>query len=136
MIFTMPPMPPAQPTAPAVTIWIHGTQPSVFTKTTGLYKADELDAASYTRLFMQALAETAPQQFPFEHCYAFKWSGKASLKERITAGNNLCNALVDVQQQYIQKYGVKPIFTIITYSHGGNVLLHFAENEQSKNLTI
>lgn len=152
MIFTMPPLPPSPYKPPMVTIWIHGTKPEelfpaplmrlaqkitpVFDCKKGFYKSSDLTETQYPFTFTHALSETSPTQFPWEHFYIFGWSGKLTAQDRKNASHELFQFIKQTTQECIKKFNCKPEFTLISHSHGGNVILHMAEIDDPDNFTI
>lgn len=140
-MFFAPP-PPEPPKAPIVTVWVHGTKPSLppflakITKnitlllsddTKGLYKITQPESFHYPSLRAQALAIADPLHFSTEHFYTFGWSGMLTLEARKIASNDLFYALKELIITYQEKYGCMPKIILISHSHGGNVILHLAE---------
>ncbi len=118
-----------------ITVWVHGTRllPSwlfsnFFYSAKGLHPAISYDKKYHLYTIAKTLDETDPQQFPFEYFYFFGWSGKLSKKEREEAGKQLKQQL-NLLLQDLSKKDIVPSLTIITHSHGGNVVLHMADCE-------
>jgi len=114
-----------------VTVWIHGTQllppwafSNFFYSMTGLHPVLEYDKKYGMYTMASMLSDADKEQFPLEHFYSFGWSGKLSCKERESVALELYAALHDLMQQYEQEHGQYPHLTIITHSHGGNVVLN------------
>lgn len=143
-MFFIPPPPPSLPViAPIVTVWVHGTKPSevvppfvkrfmhkhekiVFDCAPGLHKASDLDLTHYSFALAYILSLTENKQFPWEHFYIFGWSGKLEPQERKKASGELLTVLRLLSQQYEEKFQCKPIFVLLSHSHGGNVILGMA----------
>jgi len=140
MFVASPPPPPPKP----IIVWVHGTRGSSFTPWVamnqtlkdrvdsltrtpkGLHPFSSLDAESKTHKLLTALSEADPAQFPLESMYAFGWSGKLDGPSRKKAAERLYAALGELTATYKRQYGIAPPITIISHSHGGNVVLHMA----------
>lgn len=132
---------PAQPLR--VTIWVHGTQvqkllPSLMLalhkKTVSFFESIPSGLAHvdsnqkiYTSIIARCLADASPTLFPYEHFYHFGWSGDAQVHIRRDSGYQLYQDIKSLIARYKTQYGCEPIITIITHSHGGNVVLHMHE---------
>ena len=139
MFMQTPPPPPPKPTP--ITIFVHGTQmhalfkdvdlSSWFPPTTqapaGLHATKTLDEGHQTRECLEALAKANPAQFCLESSYVFGWSGSIELEVRKQAGKDLFDLLKSLALSYEQIHNKKPEITVITHSHGGNILMHMAE---------
>lgn len=127
-----------------VTIFVHGTHrtqhalgyipgvaPYVYHKE-GLYKTDEcLDTYCYRRL-ANSITTSASFEFPLEHFYLFCWSGVLSHTGRVAAAYQLHEALNNL----VVKYNNKCKITLITHSHGGNVVLNLVGVQGERNYVI
>eukprot|EP01087_Luapelamoeba_hula_P017499 TRINITY_DN5521_c0_g1_i1.p1 TRINITY_DN5521_c0_g1~~TRINITY_DN5521_c0_g1_i1.p1 ORF type:complete len:362 (+),score=104.99 TRINITY_DN5521_c0_g1_i1:48-1133(+) len=126
-----------------VTVWIHGTSAKEVIKMIGLptinhpfYRpfpgmihiddiVSELGETGHRFCVVaKALHGANAAKHPREHMYFFGWSGTLSEAARLQAGEELYEALV----QLIEKYNNLPEkprvkLTIMTHSHGGNVVL-------------
>jgi hypothetical protein len=123
-----------------ITIYVHGTTTrfglrflSRFCKdmafgAPGLHSFEELPPQALLRHDAQLLYQADPVRFDIKHFYTFCWSGALSFKAREKAGKELYDALVDLLEQYQQKYGKIPKVRIWTFSHGGNVALHMVSH--------
>ncbi len=120
-----------------VTVWVHGTQntynyfgygpiKNFFYRQNGLNPVKALDKKYHLRSIAGYLYEAAAEEFPLDHFYVYGWSGKLSFKERRLAAKNLLFELSSLVEAYEKKYGCAPELTVITHSHGGNVLLSLA----------
>jgi len=139
---------PALPvTQPRVTVWIHGTQPNKLfpavdfikeissfqdfipklTYIPGLASIQEAPSDLYVQAIARSLSDANPELFPYEHFYQFGWDGDATVPIRRASGYQLYQALKNLVLKYAQEYGSIPIITLISHSHGGNVLLHMHE---------
>ncbi len=123
---------------PRVTIWIHGTKALSMvgdyvhaTPYPGLIAVSELSWMYRLKRLLNTLASTHPMQCHPEHLYVFGWSGTLSFEARKSDAHNLYQALKQLNHDYQIKYGKKPIITIITHSHGGNVVLNLAKVKES-----
>lgn len=130
-----PPKPVGVPNAeaPNITVWIHGTKGfgkiSDFVHATpkpGLLPLSSVSPLYRLSALMKSLSDTDPNQFPLEQCYVYGWSGALSFEARKKEAGDLFTALKLLVAEYQTKFDVKPRLTIITHSHGGNVLLNLA----------
>jgi hypothetical protein len=124
--------PPIKP--PPITIWVHGTlifrKPSyhsIFQNKTKLVPILSLPEEHHFRTLTKTIHDNEPNQFPLEEFYIFSWSGKLHNQVRKEAAQKLYNEIVRIYNEYQQKYGCDPTVTIITHSHGGNVVLKMAK---------
>lgn len=135
-----PPPPPPKP----IIVWVHGTRGSAFMPwlemnqpmkrhvdaftctPKGLHPLYELDQESKPYTLLTALSEADSKQFPYESIYAFGWSGKLDGPSRKKAAERLYAALGELTATYKREYGIAPPLTLISHSHGGNVVLHMA----------
>lgn len=123
-----------------VTIWVHGTRGSAFlplgiTKTIkrierkaceaprGLHKASIISDFYYQKFIAKTISESDQEDFPFEHFYIFGWSGDLLHSARMNAGMQLYHEICILIKEYYILYGEKPKITILTHSHGGNVVM-------------
>jgi len=134
-----PPPPPPQPMP--ITIFVHGTQihalfkdvdirrffPANTQSPPGLNHAQDLSQEHVISKFFTALSSSHPIQFPLRGMYTFGWSGGIEVKERCTAAKQLFDLIQTLAKAYHAKHGTHPELTLITHSHGGNVVLHMAE---------
>lgn len=145
MIISLPPPPPSKP----VIVWVHGTRGSSFmpwlemnpaakeridglTRTPkGLHPLSDLNSDSRTYKMLSALSQADANQFPPNTIYAFGWSGKLDGPARKKAAKQLYAALSSLSADYTQHYGIAPPITLISHSHGGNVILNMASLHQS-----
>ena len=139
MLMHPPPPPPPQPIP--ITIFVHGTQmyalfkdidmrsmvPAVTQTPPGLISAKSLPENHLIRTLFDALSNTNNQQFPFDGMYAFGWSGDIQVTERMSAAKMLFNLIRALTQAYEELHESVPEITLITHSHGGNVVLHLTE---------
>jgi hypothetical protein len=139
MLMHTPPPPPPKPMP--ITIFVHGTQmsalfkdidmrsivPAVMQTPAGLIAAKSLPENHMVRMLFDALSKANPQQFPFAGIYAFGWSGGIQVKERMGAAKTLFNLIRALTQEYEKLHDSVPEITLITHSHGGNVILHLTE---------
>lgn len=128
-----------QKSAPTITIWVHGTKrlPGVaplplvkkfFHCEQGLHKAETLPEDFHHRRICTTLLHADPQRFQAEHLYLFGWSGKLEVNARIEAAHKLAEDIKKLINIYKSMYQLPPRIRVITHSHGGNVVLHMAEN--------
>ena len=142
---------------PIITIWIHGTRPSIralkilhklaqkparilgikklpyFHSVPGLKHISEVDPQYRLRRHMEILTINNPDTYPREHAYIFGWSGKLSFTEREKEARNLYHALQNISIKYKNTYNTQPIIRIIAHSHGGNVALNLAKIHKQEN---
>jgi hypothetical protein len=122
---------------PYVTVWIHGTRgfkpfdeyvhaaPSKY----GLQTMASLTNKHRLKKIAHTIADADPVKFPFEHFYAFGWSGDLSFQARHEEAARLHEQLETLVKIYTKKYGHAPFIRLITHSHGGNVALNLATIE-------
>ncbi len=148
MLMHAPPPPP--PTQMPITIFVHGTQvyalfkdidmrsiiPAITQTPAGLIAAKNLPKNHLVRELFDALSKANPQHFPFDGMYAFGWSGGIQVKERMSAAKALFNLIRALTQEYEKLHGSTPEITLITHSHGGNVVLHLTECCENLPLSI
>ncbi len=148
MFMHTPPPPPPQPMP--ITIFVHGTQmyalfkdidvrpivPAVTQTPPGLIAAKSLPKNHLVRTLFDALSKADPQQFPFAGIYAFGWSGGIQVKERMSAAKMLYNLIRALTQEYEKLHASAPEITLITHSHGGNVVLHLTNYGEDIPLSI
>lgn len=124
----------------SITVFVHGVRLPHFLQRMpifhnsfycpqGLSLAKDLDR-KYTLSNVQELYKTDPEQFSSETLYLFGWQGKSSYKARYEASQRLYEALLELQK----KHPGLPI-TIISQSHGGNVVLNLARVVEERNDT-
>ncbi|HEX2978345.1 MAG TPA: hypothetical protein VHO47_04470 [Candidatus Babeliales bacterium] len=125
-------LPIAQPTAPRITVWVHGTHfwfnkmfKSMTAQEEGVYLASDLpNDYLYRKLIVNRLCKAAPCEFNHEHFYILSWTGVLSSRARINAARSLLRDLKKICAAYREKYGAQPAICLITHSHGGNVALN------------
>jgi hypothetical protein len=137
MYFTPPPPPPLYK---PITVWVHGSRTSgsyaqrfskgfhdlqhrLFHCPDGMHCALELDNSLYMRHMAQTLSNANPEMFPFSSFYLFGWSGALDPQERRQAGIALYQELKRLIA-YNKQQGINSPITLITHSHGGNVVLN------------
>lgn len=122
-----------------ITIFVHGTHTQPLTKLfkkyiygpkEGICKLTELHPRCYMRYAMEVLTIANSNQFPGDHFYTFSWSGKLSSKARYEDSKLLYNQIKSLINEYSAQ-GKIPKITIITHSHGGNVTLNLAQNQNN-----
>ena len=144
-------------TAPWITVWIHGTQPSfdkapgkrlrtalikqaheLFYSKSGLHPINTQPKTNRHHEFARLLQQVDPLRFPAVHFYTFGWSGDLNFDVRYQAGKNLYLDLVKLVEEFTHTHGVTPNIRLITHSHGGNVALNLAlaQAEYHKNLVV
>lgn len=134
-------------TTPRITVWVHGTKSTKITDdiTTarppkpGLQEIAPLSDTVKIKGLAQATSTSDPANYPFEHSYAFGWSGDLAFDARIKAATDLHKQLKELVSTYTKKYDKTPFIRLITHSHGGNVALDLAtvnEKDQDKTLFI
>lgn len=67
-----------------------------------------------------------PKRFVYDNFYTFGWNGKLSFEQRKKSAETLAKELQELVQNYYERYGIKPVIRIVTFSHGGNVALNLA----------
>lgn len=116
---------------PRVTIWVHGSSMSVgklFNKCPmGLSPIAQLPEKSHIRKISTVMCKKDPQRFQYKHFYTFGWSGKLSFEEREAQAKALYNAIKDKVNEMKKSYGFPPIVTVMTHSHGGNLVLNLSK---------
>lgn len=128
----------------SITIFVHGTLPpdavmsippvrSFFFCPPGLTKASDLDPTLHTQKLAQLLCATEGTKFQLPHFYCFGWSGKLNPDARKTASQELYIAIKNLIVEY-EKQGIKARITLITHSHGGNVVLLIQESAVKEGL--
>jgi pimeloyl-ACP methyl ester carboxylesterase len=128
---------PDYPAVPRVTVWVHGTHfwfnklsKTIRGQDEGLHSAATVpENYLYRWLIADKLSKMNPTEFPLEHFHFFCWSGQLSFEQRQKAAERLAGDLAQLQSAYLKKYGVPPHITLITHSHGGNVALNIATQE-------
>ena len=142
MFMHTPPPPPPRPMP--ITIFVHGTQFHTLVKDAdlsdlfppdtqtpaGLHTAAELSDEHKIKKMMYALSHTDGTQFPFEGIYTFGWPGNNLVSVREKAGAEFITLLKALAQEYEALHNAPATITIITHSHGGNVLLHGIQHAQ------
>lgn len=120
--------------APSVTVFVHGTilTPSwimhdFFYSIPGIQHYSLYDKKYRLYVIADRACSTSDSCFDAQHFYHFGWSGKLSFQERERAAHHLAHELQRLLHDYVQKYNKKPHITIITHSHGGNVVLSMAQ---------
>lgn len=129
-----------------VTILIHGTRLMRFfplniskklklldenmsTPKLGLHHYSEIPQENNQVRIAKNLNKVDSTLFPLDTLYIFGWSGKLDIKERRSAAKNL---ITDINNLIITpfrvNYGIDPLITIITHSHGGNVALNMVRD--------
>lgn len=140
-----------------ITVWIHGTQICLGSPATkglrsylqqaahtyfycleGLHSLKAQPGTNRHQRFAEILEQEDPTRFQADHFYTFGWSGNLSFQEREEAGAKLYHQLLELIVLYEQLYGKEPHVRIISHSHGGNVALTLAaeENKEHKHLVI
>ncbi|NBP01708.1 MAG: hypothetical protein EBU90_16540 [Proteobacteria bacterium] len=137
MLFFPPSFPPP-PTK--ITVFVHGTHrfaqlvPKAikplynrFHYEPGLRHISQAPECYCYRRFLASIAKYGNNYFPQEHCYLFGWSGTLSHEARVKAAEELHEGLMFLHKKY-QRYEL----TLITHSHGGNVVLNLAGLDHKK----
>jgi len=117
-----------------ITIFVHGThtQPltTIFKKfiygPNALTKIMSLDHHCYIHCAMKKICEHNPKKFPIDSFYSFGWSGKLSSIARKKEANKLYFEILKLVEEVKSKKLI-PKITLITHSHGGNVVLNLAK---------
>ncbi len=120
-----------------VTIWIHGTMPSLivpkFAKKSffyldhGLVPITRYNHKDQLYKIATTLTESCPERFDIDHYYTFGWSGKLCFTERKKSAQELYHNIASLKESYMTTYDDPPYIRIITHSHGGNVVLNLAK---------
>ena len=124
--------------APRITVWVHGTKlfgpvsTLVHASPAGLHHLDKVPKKHRLRSVVASLVQHAPDRFAPAHCYLFGWSGKLCFKKRKEEAATLYSYLKKLNDTYVAQYKVKPEITVITHSHGGNVVLNMAHAKSIK----
>lgn len=143
MFFNPPALPPQKPIF--VTVFVHGTDliPKTIIKPferlvrhePGMFSLTEItEKYKYTKV-LRNICRDNPDRFPRESAYLFCWSGKLSHKDRLHAAKNLNKEIKTLIAGY-KKKKQKIILTIISHSHGGNVVLNLANLKEAKNYSL
>lgn len=132
MFFSAPTLPPIQ--KPAVTVFVHGTHrlPRLVPKTMnslyqrfnykpGLHSLKNCPRQFCYARFLKRIAYSERTRFPLDHCYLFCWPGGLDNAIRLEAARELHQELTKLHKKY-KEYQL----TVITHSHGGNVVLNLA----------
>lgn len=139
MLFFPPSFPPPPPPT-KITVFVHGTHrfaqliPKAikplynrFHDSPGFKPLSQAPKNYCYRRFLESIARYGKNYFPKEHCYLFGWSGTLSHEARVQAAQELHKALVKLHEKY-QQYEL----TLISHSHGGNVVLNLAGLDYKK----
>lgn len=127
------PLAPAPPMKPAV-IFIHGTAngtrrgtpelanwfagvKAYISKKNKLVPVIKLEDGYVAKKLAMKLVEYDPERYTLENAYAFTWNGALSNEERKQAAQKLFGFITEKGITNVECY---------THSHGGNVLMHFA----------
>jgi hypothetical protein len=117
---------------PSVTVWIHGTRALkpldefAHAAPKGLHPVGSLTDIHRIKQLAKTISTADTVKFPFEHFYAFGWSGDLSFTARHEEATRLHEDLERLVAEYRKKYGHAPFIRLITHSHGGNVALNLA----------
>jgi pimeloyl-ACP methyl ester carboxylesterase len=84
--------------------------------------------SNYSKSTIEGLLHYHPN---LETLYMFGWSGSLANHERQKAATALYAGLKELASQYEQERGHKPAIHLISHSHGGNVILHMANDHDS-----
>jgi hypothetical protein len=129
--------PAAPQNQPFITVWIHGI--SLFSPNKhdiGLKPFCELTGNKGLLRVGCLLNEYAPDRFPFEHIYAYSWTGRFDYRECDRASQELYWSLKGLVDDYKATYGYEPKIRIITFSYGIQVALRLAKIEDSSKLSV
>jgi len=133
---------------PTITVWVHGTRNSQRIPLPGFKKVWKTipglhHTSAYKNMWFNNMSRVAKglnqadaKQFPLESLYIFGWSGLLNPTKRKEAANRLYDSLIDLQETIETEKGVKPLYRVITHSHGGNVALLLAEVKKDKKKKI
>ena len=138
-LFSKPPEP------PKITVFIHGTDliPKTIIKplerfvrhAPGMFSFDKVTLSYKYAKYLKNLCNYNPTLFPKEHAHIFCWSGKLSHRARVSAANTLHKELNVLALSYKKDYK-KIDLTLVTHSHGGNVVLNLAQVKEKREYTI
>lgn len=109
---------------------------SVLRTPPGLKKSHELKWYDNFVQMAKLLSRADQKNFSFKDTYFFGWSGELSVDARREAAKDLYEDLTALKAE--ERYKNSPL-TVITISHGGNVVLHLAEEvckKESSELSI
>ena len=144
-------------TRPRITVWVHGTRiDTLLPDFAFIFARKEIDFVqefqlgfcaitdvckeSYVQVAARVISDACPQLFPYEHFYQFGWGGDNNVPVRRRHGRELYYSLKELIAQYEGEYGITPMVTLISHSHGGNVVLHmveaFDDDDNGKKITI
>ena len=120
-----------------ITIFVHGTTPleypiynpsivkNFFLCPAGLKKVSDIEENLHPKKLATIISDSDPEIFPIETFYLFGWSGKLSFTERKKVAQELYKQV----RELLKKYDEETQLTFISHSHGGNILLHLAEEK-------
>jgi hypothetical protein len=137
--FSTPPEP------PKVTVFVHGTDliPKTLIKPLerfvrhkpGMYSLETVSLTYKYAKYLKNLCKYNPETFPEKHAHIFCWSGKLSHKDRIDAAQKLHTELNKICLTYKKNYKTIKL-SLITHSHGGNVVLNLASIKEKREYVI
>lgn len=93
----------------------------------GMLKITTYPTSFNGRIVADYLTQTYPSDYNINRYYYYGWNGILSFDERKKAARDLLQKLLEIRKEYQKEIGLEPSFRIITYSHGGNVLLNMAK---------
>lgn len=112
-----------------VTVFVHGTSlvlGRVVYTPEGLHHFNKLSKIDLAYKFGLELARSDSLNFPLSDYYSFGWRGELDFKRREVAAEELAEQLLKLIEIY-KKRGQRVKITLITHSHGGNVVLNLAQ---------
>lgn len=133
----------AQPTAPQITIFVHGAcvfprklTPSIHCSS-GLHLVKNMDKKYYYHSIAQTLCKADPQRFSLETFYNYCWPGDLNAVGHKKEAQKLYKQLCKLIKKYKKEYNQKPFLRLIGYSHGCNMILNLARaNSTNDDLII
>lgn len=138
MLVSTPQLPPE---IPKITIFVHGTDlvpktpvkplETLIRHKQGMYPLKEItEKYKYTKVLRNICRDNS-EEFPKEHAHLFCWSGLLQHEARFDAAQKLNAGINTIIKKY-KKYHL----TVITHSHGGNVVLNLANIDDKKAYTV
>lgn len=116
-----------------MTVFIHGTRifpkfyaQELFYSPEGFRHISQIEEASHMHTIAHELEQADPKRFSHKSFYTFGWNGNLDFQERKNVAQSVYQALKELSDSYLNKYGKRLRLRIITHSHGGNVALNLA----------
>ena len=127
---------------PKVTVFVHGTDliPKTLIKPLerlirhkpGMFALKESKLQYKYAKYLNSLCKHNPETFPKKDAHLFCWSGKLSHKARVKAAQDLHKELNTLSLKYKKRIHL----SVVTHSHGGNVVLNLARIKEKREYTI